>query len=187
MDTYVALLFSIILDGGRRVVMTDLRAMAEALGLEKARTVIATGNLIFEAAPTPVRALEAALETGFREQFGRHVDIIVRTAADWRGLVSANPFPELSRTDPSHVITRVMRDPVRPEVVEALEARRSGEERVSVADGNLWFHFAHGVAGSRLASGLDPQRAGVGTMRNWNTVGRIGEVIGGGGPQPEAR
>jgi uncharacterized protein (DUF1697 family) len=187
MDTYVALLFSIVLEGGRRVVMTDLRAMAEALGLEEARTVVATGNLIFKAEPTPVPALEKALEAGFQERFGRHVDIIVRTAAAWRRLVAANPFPELTRTDPSHVITRVMRDPVRPEVLEALEARRTGEERVSVVDGDLWLHFAHGVAGSRLAPALDPHRAGVGTMRNWNTVRRIGELIGEGGPQPEAR
>jgi uncharacterized protein (DUF1697 family) len=187
MDTYVALLFSITLDGSRRVVMTDLRAMAAALGLEEARTVVATGNLIFKAEPTPVPALEAALEASFAERFGRHVDFIVRTSAAWRRLVSANPFPELSRTDPAHVITRVMRDPVRPEIVEALEARRTGEERMSVVDGDLWFHFAHGVAGSRLASALAPHRAGVGTMRNWHTVRRIWEVIGGGGPQPEAR
>jgi uncharacterized protein (DUF1697 family) len=182
MDTYVALLFRIILDGGRRVVMTDLKAMAGALGLKEARTVVATGNLVFEAEPTPVPALEAALEAVFEERFGRHVDIIVRTAAAWRRLGSANPFPEQSRTDASHVITRVMRDPVRPDVVKALEARRAGEERMSIVDGDLWFHFAHGVAGSRLASALDPHRAGVGTLRNWNTVRKIGEVIGGGGP-----
>ncbi|WP_292238803.1 DUF1697 domain-containing protein, partial [Mesorhizobium sp.] len=49
MRTYVALLYSIILGEGRRVVMSELKAMAEAIGLKNVRTLVATGNLVFEA------------------------------------------------------------------------------------------------------------------------------------------
>ncbi|RUU52055.1 DUF1697 domain-containing protein, partial [Mesorhizobium sp. M2C.T.Ca.TU.009.01.2.1] len=49
MQTYVALLYSIILSEGRRVVMADLKAMAEEQGLKNVRTLVATGNLVFEA------------------------------------------------------------------------------------------------------------------------------------------
>ncbi|TIX36354.1 MAG: DUF1697 domain-containing protein, partial [Mesorhizobium sp.] len=44
MQTYVALLYSIVLGEGRRVVMSDLKAMAESLGLNNPRTLVATGN-----------------------------------------------------------------------------------------------------------------------------------------------
>ncbi|TIO91164.1 MAG: DUF1697 domain-containing protein, partial [Mesorhizobium sp.] len=47
MRTYVALLYSIILGEGRRVVMSELKAMAEAIGLKNVRTLVATGNLVF--------------------------------------------------------------------------------------------------------------------------------------------
>ncbi len=78
MQTYVALLYSIILGEGRRVVMSDLKAMAESLGLKNPRTLVATGNLVFETQETDVAALEQRLETAFEETFGRHVDIVAR-------------------------------------------------------------------------------------------------------------
>ncbi|TIU61535.1 MAG: DUF1697 domain-containing protein, partial [Mesorhizobium sp.] len=93
MQTYVALLYSIILGEGRRVVMADLKAMAEGLGLKSIRTLVATGNLVFEARATKVPDLEQKLETAFEKTFGRHVDIIVRSADDWLKLAIGNPFP----------------------------------------------------------------------------------------------
>ncbi|TIR63757.1 MAG: DUF1697 domain-containing protein, partial [Mesorhizobium sp.] len=62
MRTYVALLYSIILGEGRRVVMSELKAMAEAIGLKNVRTLVATGNLVFEARTASVSGLERRLE-----------------------------------------------------------------------------------------------------------------------------
>ncbi|TIU81712.1 MAG: DUF1697 domain-containing protein, partial [Mesorhizobium sp.] len=83
MQTYVALLYSIILSEGRRVVMADLKAMAEGLGLKNVRTLAATGNLVFEARTGEISKLEQRLEKAFENTFGRQVDIIVRGAEDW--------------------------------------------------------------------------------------------------------
>ncbi|RVB67366.1 DUF1697 domain-containing protein, partial [Mesorhizobium sp. M7A.F.Ca.CA.002.03.2.1] len=93
MQTYVALLYSIILGEGRRVVMADLKAMAEDLGLKNPRTLVATGNLVFEAPATDIADLEQRLEAAFEKTFGRHVDIIVRGAKDWLELAAGTPFP----------------------------------------------------------------------------------------------
>ena len=49
MASHVALLHSIVLSPGRRVVMAELRTMAEALGFGNARTLVSTGNLVFDA------------------------------------------------------------------------------------------------------------------------------------------
>ncbi|RWL89300.1 MAG: DUF1697 domain-containing protein, partial [Mesorhizobium sp.] len=62
MQTYVALLYSIILGEGRRVVMADLKSMAEELGLKNVRTLVATGNLVFEARTGEISKLEQRLE-----------------------------------------------------------------------------------------------------------------------------
>ncbi len=94
-ETFIALLYSIGSGDGRRLVMADWRAMMEDLGLQHPRTLIATGNAVFEtrgATPTP-REFEAQLETAFERRFGRGVDTIVRTAASFRRLLHANPFP----------------------------------------------------------------------------------------------
>ncbi|TIP35235.1 MAG: DUF1697 domain-containing protein, partial [Mesorhizobium sp.] len=90
MQTYVALLYSIVLGEGRRVVMADLKVMAEELGLKNVRTLLATGNLVFEARAAKVADLERRLEVAFEKSFGRHVDIIVRGAEDWLKLAAGS-------------------------------------------------------------------------------------------------
>src|SRR5258708_45568 len=171
MATYVALLYSIGLGEGRRLVMADFRAMAGKLGLEAPRTLIATGNLVFEAKATTVRQLEARLESAFEQTFGRRVDIIVRNAAAWRKLVAGNPFAEESRADGSRVVARIARRPTVTGIVAMLEPYQTKGERVKVVDGDLWIHFAHEPNQSRIFAALTPTRlTSVGTFRNWNTI-----------------
>jgi uncharacterized protein (DUF1697 family) len=157
--------------------MADLRALAADLGLKHPRTVVATGNLVFEAEAGP-RALEALLEPAFAERFGKHIDIIVREGAAWPRLLAGNPFPEAAKTEPARVAARVMRAPASRRVLAALEPYCSGGERLAIVDGDLWAHFPHGQGASRLAAAMTPARAGgVGTWRNWNTLVRIGDLL----------
>lgn len=92
MSEYVALLHSIVLGAGKRLVMADLRTMAEELGFQDCRTLVATGNLVFRAEASPVREIEDRLERAFEARFSKHVDILVRSGDDWLRLASNNPF-----------------------------------------------------------------------------------------------
>jgi uncharacterized protein (DUF1697 family) len=176
MARFVALLHSVVLGPGRRVVMADLRGMAERLGLGAPRTLVATGNLVFDAAGTDVAALEARLEAAFAEAFGRRVDIIVRDADAWRRLVARNPFPTASEEDGARVVVRVMRRPLPPETARTLDAHLD-DERIAIVEGDLWMQFRRQPSASRLLGQLTPRRLGIGTARNWNTVRRLGEML----------
>ncbi len=107
--TYVGLLHSIVLGPGKRLVMADLRAMAEELDFRNARTLVATGNLIFDGDAAPPADIEARLEAAFRARFGKHVDIVLRTEDAFRRLAAKNPFPDGNAPD---VGIRVMRRPL---------------------------------------------------------------------------
>lgn len=173
MAVYVALLYSIGLDSGRRVVMTDLKAMAESLGFRNARTLVATGNLVFEAEPQPIAPIEAQLEAGFAAAFGKHVDIIARDADAWLKLVEGNPFLDGIA---SEVIVRVMRQPLEPDVLDML-ARYRRDERMAVVNGDLWIDFGLKASESKMLPALTTKRLGIGTMRNWNTVRGLAGMI----------
>ncbi len=177
MTTHIALLHSIGLGGGRRLAMADLRRMAEALGLKNPRTLIATGNLLFETSATKAARLEAKLEAAFAETFGRHVDIVVRSGAEWRRLVAANPFLRESARDGSRVMVRVSREPLEAKLAAALAQRSFDGERVEVVEGDLWVYFPIEPVRSKLIGALTTKKLGVGTLRNWNTARRIGEMI----------
>ncbi|RWO35287.1 MAG: DUF1697 domain-containing protein [Mesorhizobium sp.] len=179
MQTYVALLYSIVLGEGRRVVMSDLRAMTEGLGLNNPRTLVATGNLVFETKETEIAALERRLETAFQKTFGRHVDIIVRRADDWLKLAADNPFPAESAAAADQVAVRVMRKPVPAEAVAALEAYIGKDERMQAVGGDIWIFFSRETPSSRLLAAISHKRLGIGTSRNWNTVRKLAEMVGG--------
>lgn len=175
MIRYVALLHSIVLGPGRRVVMSDLRAMAEKLGFREARTLVATGNLIFATDLASPHEVEDRLEAAFAKTFGKPVDIIVRDEAAFRQLAAGNPFPDGKA---SNVVVSVMRTPLAPGTDVVLERYRSREERLCLVDGDLWIDFGDKPSQSRLLSALTTKRLGVGTLRNWNTVRGLVEMLG---------
>ncbi|RUX48666.1 DUF1697 domain-containing protein [Mesorhizobium sp. M4A.F.Ca.ET.020.02.1.1] len=177
MRTYVALLYSIILGEGRRVVMSDLKAMAESLGLKNVRTLVATGNLVFDARAAKIADLEQRLEAAFEKTFGRHVDIIVRSAEDWLKLASGNPFPAESADAGDQVAVRVMRKPAPADAVAALDAYAAEDEKVLSVGGDIWLVFSRERPSSRLLAASNHKRMGIGTSRNWNTVRRLAEML----------
>jgi uncharacterized protein (DUF1697 family) len=178
MQTYVALLYSIILGKGRRVVMSDLRAMAEGLGLKNVRTLVATGNLVFEATVTEIAGLEERLEIAFERAFGRHVDIIVRGAHDWLKLADGNPFPAESAAAGDQVAVRVMRQPVPDEAIAKLRSYVGTDEKMQAVGGDIWILFSRATPNSRLLAATSHKRLGIGTSRNWNTVRKLAEMVG---------
>jgi uncharacterized protein (DUF1697 family) len=177
MTTYIALLYSIVLTPRKRVVMADLRAMAERVGLKNVRTHASSGNLVFEAAGTTPSELEGRLERAFPETFGRHVDIIVRDAAAWRKLAAANPFPEESERMPDQVALRVMRAPVPADTEERLRQAMSAGEQFAIVNGDPWIVFSRSTPNSRLLAAMNHKRLGVGTSRNWNTVRALAQMV----------
>lgn len=178
MSTYVALLYSIVIDSKRRVVMSDLKAIAEGLGYQNVRTLVSTGNLVFETVETAIPTIERALEQAFAAFHGKHVDIIVKSAADWKRLVASNPFLTEAEAEPDRVGIRIMRDPLRPDLAEFLRPYQTSGERVALIDGHVWVHYPGQISLSKLAGQLTPKRmGGIGTARNWNTVKRLGEMV----------
>jgi uncharacterized protein (DUF1697 family) len=180
MTTYVALLYSVVIDKTRRVAMSDLRGIAERLGHCNVKTLASTGNLLFDADDVPITALEGAFECAFADFHGKHVDIIIRTAGRWRQLVAANPFPDRSAANPDQVVVRIMRDPVAADTANRLAPHRTMGEAVRIVDGDLWIAFTGQPSQSKLLGQITPQRmGGIGTARNWNTIRRLGEMLDG--------
>ena len=175
MTTYVALLHSIVLGPGKRLVMADLKAVAAELGFGNGRTWAATGNLIFEAEDAALAAIEERLEAAFHARFGKHVDIILRKAQDWRRLAAQNPFPD---GNGAQIGIRVMRKPLGPDALSMLRGMAAPGIVLALADGDLWIDFGGKPEETRLLSHLTTKKLGVGTLRNANTVKALAAMLG---------
>jgi uncharacterized protein (DUF1697 family) len=169
MGMHVALLRGINVGGGRKVPMAELRGVAEGLGLKRVRTLIASGNLIFEGGVS-----EPELEGAVQSHFGFPVDIMIRSAAQWSATVAANPFPQEAEAAPKFLLLYLGKQASAEAAAAYLAARAAPEEKVAGQGDALWIYFANGGGRSKLASGPKP---GLWTGRNWRTVLAIKEML----------
>jgi len=178
MTLQVALMRSILING-QRVKMADARALVEKVGGTDVRSVIATGNLVFrsrKAAATLERELEAACAA----LYGKPTEMVVKTAAQWRALMAANPFPKEAEKAPARLLVWAMRDPLPDSGLKQLQARATGAERLArTREGDLYIWFGEGnISDSKIAAGFGLKALGaVGTNRNWNTMAKVARVL----------
>lgn len=100
MITYVALLRGIApLNPNMR--NEKLRGVFEKLGFENVRTVISSGNVVFESPSRAVKRLEESIENALPEELGFKSTTIIRTKAQIQQLVDKNPFKGMEHSQKS--------------------------------------------------------------------------------------
>ncbi len=169
----VALLRAINLAGQKSVAMADLKALLAKLGFAGARSLLASGNLVFSSggrAPADAK-LEALLEAEAAKRLKLETDFFVRSAAEIRAMVGRNPFPGEAKRDPGHLVAVFLKDAVDEARVEALRAAIVGREQVAGVGREVFAVYPDGIGRSKLTMALIEKKLGVrGTGRNWNTV-----------------
>ena len=171
MPAFVALLRAVNLGPTNKISMADLKAVAAGVGLSSPQTLLASGNLLFESSARASAALEKLLETALSKELGLKSPVVVRSAAEWRALVDANPFPTEAKKDPGHLVAMALKgEPVKGGVAELSKAI-VGREKVKAGKRDLYITYPDGIGESKLTIQVIEKRIGVtGTARNWNTV-----------------
>jgi uncharacterized protein (DUF1697 family) len=175
--THRIVLFRGMNTGGVRAPVAELRAMAADMGLQKPRTLLASGNLVVESGVAPA-GLEADVEQAMERRFGLKVAAMVRTPEQWSALIAANPFPDQAAAHPSKVLAMVMKAGIKDGALDACRALAEDGEAVEAVDGVLYFWFPNGQGQSAIFKKATPRMLGMGTGRNWNTVLKLGEMVG---------
>jgi uncharacterized protein (DUF1697 family) len=171
MTVYVALLRAINLAGTNRVAMSDLQKLFAGLGYTNVRTLLQSGNVVFQAEATPPADLERLLETEAATQLNLRTDFLVRTADDLAAVVQRNPFPVEAQRDPGHLLVMFLKDAPGRAAVDALRAAIPGREQVQVQANHAYITYPDGIGRSRMTNTLIESKLRTrGTGRNWNTV-----------------
>jgi uncharacterized protein (DUF1697 family) len=170
-------LFRAVNVGGRKATSAELKALADELGLEDARTLLQSGNLVFKSERAGAE-LEAEIERAFVLRFGFAADVMVRGPEEWRATVAANPFADMAERDPSHLLVLALKGAPADADVAALAAWIPGRETLAAAGRALIIAYPDGILASKLTGALIERRLGVrGTGRNWNTATRLAAML----------
>jgi uncharacterized protein (DUF1697 family) len=178
MPRYVALLRAINVAGHNLVSMATLRKFLTELGVSEPRTLLQSGNVVFDAAKKSAAKLEGEFEQASRARLQLEINYFVRTAAEWQAIVADNPFPEAAEKDPGHLVVMCLKGAAARERVAALQAAIRGRETIAAAGKQLYIVYPDGIGRSKLTGKLIEQHLGIlGTGRNWNTVVKIAEML----------
>ena len=170
MTTYVALIRGINVGATRKLPMAELRAHCAADGFGEVRTYIQSGNIILSSKEGGDE-VASRLKALITERFKLEVPVIVRTAAQWQGYAAGSPFPDAEAERPNLLHICLSAEPLADGAAEALQARASAKEKLTVKDGTLWCDFGESVGNSKLTPALFDKAAGSPvTARNWRTV-----------------
>jgi uncharacterized protein (DUF1697 family) len=176
-QTHVALLRGINVGGKNKLAMKDLAAIFAGAGCSDVQTYVQSGNVVFT--PERVDGLGERIAEEIAGRFGLRVPVILRSAAEMRGVVRGNPFLKAGVSEELvHVYFLACEAPEKA-VVKALDYERSPGDSFVVVGREIYLHLPHGVARTKLTNAyFDRQLGTVCTMRNWRTVLTLAEWMG---------
>ena len=160
MSAWVALLRAVNVGGTGKLPMAELKALCEAIGLAQVRTYIASGNVVFASVLNEAE-LKARIEATLEAQYGKRIEVLVRSGSDMARAMQANPWPGR----PGNRVVVIFCDA--PLSLEGMTGQRG--EVVKLGQRELFVDYGEGMADTRLRI----PRAKAGTARNMNTVSKL--------------
>jgi len=171
---FVAFLRAINVGGRNLVSMSDLREIAAGLGLREPKTVLQSGNLVFESDEASPTDIETLLEAAIEIRTGLKIDFMVRSFDELRSVIAANPYPGAAEDGPSHLLVLFTKTDVDSGCIEPLRAAIKGRETAELGRRCVYLVYPDGIGTSKLTSAiLDSKLKSKGTARNWNTLLKV--------------
>lgn len=174
MIRYVALLRGINVGGNKKVSMGDLRAMIQLMSSTNVKTLLNSGNVVFDNLETNEKVMTKKLEDTFVHTFGFESKMVLRTIEEIHAIIKLNPFKTVKMnlnlrlyvtflTEKSPSILKV------PYISEKKDFQiifRTDREVFSVAT-------VEAARTTDIMSFLEKEFGKNVTTRNWNTVQKI--------------
>jgi uncharacterized protein (DUF1697 family) len=167
MTQYVA--FPRGINAGHPMRMEELRAVFESLGYESVRTVLASGNVLFETRKTAEATLTRKIEEALAARFGARIPVVIRTRAELERLAGANPFGKVAagaKTRP--FVTFLKKKPARRGLPKG-----EGFKVLAVVDRTVCSLVDTGGTTPGLMRMLDKEFGTDVTTRTWSTVEKV--------------
>lgn len=167
---YVAFLRGI--NAGFRLKMVDLKKVFEELGFVNVRTVLATGNVLFESNSKDAAALEENIEKAMVKEFGYKSIAFVRTKDELQYFVTAEPFKKVTVT-PS-TVPQVTFFKGSPKTLTKYPVKGIGYTILGITDRAVCSVVdLTGASSVDLMAVLDKEFSKQTTTRNWRTIQKV--------------
>ncbi|HEV8445670.1 MAG TPA: DUF1697 domain-containing protein [Gemmatimonadaceae bacterium] len=172
---HIALLRAINV-GGRTVKMDHLRELFAELGFRNVGTLIASGNVAFDATTAEAAKLESKIERHLHTRLGFLSETYVRSRSDLEAVIAHTAFPAAT-VKSAHAlwIAFMKKEPTRA-AVETLMTLRCPTEEFHVRGREVYWLRRRTSTESQFKGSLDKILGQPVTARNITTVRKLAEM-----------
>ncbi len=178
MPTLIALLRGINVGKAKRVAMADLRKLAEKLGYTDVRTLLNSGNVIFNSPNRDTAKASMRIEKALVENTRVSARVLVITAEELATAVKENPLLKVAG-NPSRLLVAFLANPADLAGLKPLLKQDWGQEALAIGSRVAYFWLPEGIIDSKIFAALSKRPANDVTTRNWATVLKLQALAGG--------
>lgn len=171
---YVVLLRGINV-GGKMVKMETLRNLLHSMGFQNIKTLLNSGNVIFDCQENDSNLLTNRLEKAFEKEFGFHIDVLIRTMDDIVSLVTSEPFKDVTITPETRLYITFLSGEKKPTIQIPYESTE--KDFLILATDKRYVITVITLSTNKNTTDmmklLEKEFGKKITTRNWNTVQKI--------------
>lgn len=174
MPIYISLLRGINVGGNKIIKMEALRALYETLGFTDAKTLLQSGNVVFQSDLTNRHEIATSIEQGIETTFNCQSMLFIRTMTEWQAIVANHLFTEDALQDPSKLLVTFLMETPSKDALQGLMDSHDGPEVIRHQGRELYIYYPDGMGKSKLSNPVIERKLKIlGTGRNWNTVMKL--------------
>src|SRR5882724_109481 len=175
MGRYIAFLRGINVGGHKPIKMDALAKAFASLGFQSVKTVLASGNVLFDAPRTNPGVLTQRIEEKLEKTFGHPVGVTIRTVAEIQKLMKSDPFKGITVTPQTRLYVTFRRDKTSCGLKIPYESPEKDFQILNVSVGEVCcvLTLSPGRQTPQLMNVLEKEFGKTVTTRNWNTILRI--------------
>lgn len=178
MARYAALLRGINVGGRNKVAMAHLRILLEDLGFTEVRTLLQSGNAVFDAPVRNPAAVAERVTAALAERYDRVIGTVVVTRADLDRIIAGEPFGEVA-TNPSRLMVTFLSGAPDRALFAADDPADYAPDQYVLGKHEI-YAWMPGLGGdTKLTPQFWAKRLPglVATTRNWNTVLKLRDLF----------
>lgn len=151
--------------------MTELRRTFEAAGFAAVKTVLSSGNVVFDARKASPASLERRAEAAMTREMGRRFLTIVRPVEELRALIAGDPFQAFRLEAGSKRVVTFLRRPTDPGL--ELPVELDGARILCMRGLEVFSAYIRNPRGPVFMALIEKTFGGAVTTRTWDTVGKV--------------
>ena len=151
--------------------MSELREAFESAGFTNVKTVLSSGNVVFDARAASDRALERKAEAAMMKRLGRSFLAIVRSQDSLRQLLATDPYAGFRVEKGAKRIVTFLR--TAPTATIALPTGRDGARILARDDRSVYTVYVRTPKGPVFMTLIQETLGDEVTTRTWDTVTKV--------------